>query len=100
MIYKFAICEYVFCSIYQIKHHTINFANNLNHYNTPLRRPKLNSKDGERSLMFAGPTMYNSLPRDLKISTSHYLFRRSSQIHFNFHILNSKLNVHFVLILY
>lgn len=33
-MYKFAVCIYIFCSVNNPKHHTLNFPNNFNRYTT------------------------------------------------------------------
>ena len=42
-----------------------------------LRVPRTNSKGGERSFYFAGPTFWNSLPVELRLSPTLDIFKRN-----------------------
>ena len=65
-MYKLAVCKFVYCSINNLKHHSLTFASNFNRYETRysylLKRPKIHSDFGKRSLLYAGPTLFNTLP--------------------------------------
>ena len=69
-MYELAVCKYVHCSVHDLKHHSTVFSDNSNRYGTRfsflLRKPPIQSKYGKRSLQYAGPTLYNALPREIR----------------------------------
>jgi hypothetical protein len=80
-LYKMAVCKYVYCSINDLKHHSLTFASNYNRYETRysylLKRPKILSNYGKRCLLYSGPTLFNTLPIHVRNSTHLQGFVRS-----------------------
>lgn len=75
-LYRFKVAKYVHSSMKGLSYSTKIFRSAEHNYLTRtrgrLRRPKCKNNYGTTSLSFAGPSIYDSLPKEiLEIATSH-----------------------------
>ena len=80
-MYEMSVCKFVFCCLNDLKHHSVQFFDNSNRYGTRysylLKAPKVLSKYGDRSLLCAGPKLFNALPTQIRNSHTLNQFCRS-----------------------
>lgn len=73
------ICKYMFESIHAISYSTVVFKRSSHNYSTrnrdQLKRPLVSSLYGSKSISFIGPTLFNKLPNDIRLSFSLTSFK-------------------------